>query len=284
MAFPLPPATPWRPSLFLRLSAALHGLALLAMLAWPSQWPVWLGWVVANHVILATAGLWPRSRLLGSNLTRLPPEAAARGEVALTFDDGPDPLVTPQVLAQLDAAGARATFFCVGDQLRRHPDLARDIVRRGHHVENHTDTHPNLFAAMGWRRMAQQVAGGQAAVEAVTGRAPRFFRAVAGLRNPWLDPILARQGLRLAAWTRRGYDTRTGDAEAVYQRLTRGLAAGDVLLMHDGHAARTPSGQPVVLAVLPRVLAALQAQGLRCVPLADAVPETTTMEWRGITV
>ena len=284
MAFPIPPATPWRPSLFLRLSAALHGLALLAMLAWPSQWPVWLGWVVANHVILATAGLWPRSRLLGSNLTRLPPEAAARGEVALTFDDGPDPLVTPQVLAQLDAAGARATFFCVGDQLRRHPDLARDIVRRGHHIENHTDTHPNLFAAMGWRRMAQQVAGGQAAVEAVTGRAPRFFRAVAGLRNPWLDPILARQGLRLAAWTRRGYDTRTGDAEAVYQRLTRGLAAGDVLLMHDGHAARTPSGQPVVLAVLPRVLAALQAQGLRCVPLADAVPETTTMEWRGITV
>ena len=284
MAFPLPPATPWRPSLFLRLSAALHGLALLAVLAWPSQWPVWLGWVVANHVILATAGLWPRSRLLGSNLTRLPPEAAARGEVALTFDDGPDPLVTPQVLAQLDAAGARATFFCVGDQLRRHPNLARDIVRRGHHIENHTDTHPNLFAAMGWRRMAQQVAGGQAAVEAVTGRAPRFFRAVAGLRNPWLDPILARQGLRLAAWTRRGYDTRTGDAEAVYQRLTRGLAAGDVLLMHDGHAARTPSGQPVVLAVLPRVLAALQAQGLRCVPLADAVPETTTMEWRGITV
>ena len=284
MAFPLPPATPWRPSLFLRLSAALHGLALLAMLAWPSQWPVWLGWVVANHVILATAGLWPRSRLLGANLTRLPPEAAARGEVALTFDDGPDPLVTPQVLAQLDAAGARATFFCVGDQLRRHPDLARDIVRRGHHIENHTDTHPNLFAAMGWRRMAQQVAGGQAAVEAATGRAPRFFRAVAGLRNPWLDPILARQGLRLAAWTRRGYDTRTGDAEAVYQRLTRGLAAGDVLLMHDGHAARTSDGQPVVLAVLPRVLAALQAQGLRCVPLADAVPETTTMEWRGITV
>ena len=284
MAFPLPPATPWRPSLFLRLSAALHGLALLAVLAWPSQWPVWLGWVVANHVILATAGLWPRSRLLGANLTRLPPEAAARGEVALTFDDGPDPLVTPQVLAQLDAAGARATFFCVGDQLRRHPDLARDIVRRGHHIENHTDTHPNLFAAMGWRRMAQQVAGWQAAVEAVTGRAPRFFRAVAGLRNPWLDPILARQGLRLAAWTRRGYDTRSRDAEAVYQRLTRGLAAGDVLLMHDGHAARTPSGQPVVLAVLPRVLAALQAQGLRCVPLADAVPETTTMEWRGITV
>ena len=275
---------PWRPSLFLRLSAALHGLALLGVLAWPGQWPLWLSLVVGNHLILATAGLWPRSQLLGANLTRLPPEAAARGEVALTFDDGPDPQVTPQVLAQLDAAGVRATFFCVGEQLRRHPDLARDIVRRGHQIENHTDTHPNLFAALGWRRMAQQVAGGQAAIAAITGRAPRFFRAVAGLRNPWLDPILARQGLKLAAWTRRGYDTRTRDAQAVYDRLTRGLAAGDVLLMHDGHAARTADGQPVVLVVLPRLLAALKAQGLRCVPLADAVAETTTVKWQGITV
>ena len=271
MAFPLPPATPWRPSLFLRLSAALHGLALLAMLAWPSQWPVWLGWVVANHVILATAGLWPRSRLLGPNLTRLPPEAAARGEVALTFDDGPDPLVTPQVLAQLDAAGARATFFCVGDQLRRHPDLARDIVRRGHHIENHTDTHPNLFAAMGWRRMAQQVAGGQAAVEAVTGRAPRFFRAVAGLRNPWLDPILARQGLRLAAWTRRGYDTREPRADRVLQRLTRGLADGDILLLHDGHAARAGDGRPVIEHLIPLLAQRLARAGLASATLHEAL-------------
>lgn len=284
MASPLRPATPWRPSLFLRLSAALHGVALVGALAWPAQWPWWLGLVAANHLVLSTAGLWPRSRLLGANLTRLPPEAAARGEVALTFDDGPDPAVTPQVLALLDTAGARATFFCVGEQLRRHPDLGREIVRRGHRIENHTDTHPNSFAAMGWRRMAAQVANGQAAITTITGRPPRFFRAVAGLRNPWLDPILARQGLQLAAWTRRGYDTRTGDADAVLARLTRGLAAGDVLLLHDGHAARTAGGQPVVLAVLPRLLDTLQAQGLRSVPLAEAVPETTSLQWQGVTV
>jgi peptidoglycan/xylan/chitin deacetylase (PgdA/CDA1 family) len=283
MASPLRPAVPWRPSLFLRLSAALHGLALLGVLAWPGHGLVWLGVLVANHLVLSTAGLWPRSTLLGANLTRLPPAAAARGEVALTFDDGPDPQVTPQVLDQLDAAGARATFFCVGEQLRRHTGLAREIVRRGHHIENHTDTHPNLFAAMGWRRMAAQVAGGQQAVACVTGRAPRFFRAVAGLRNPWLDPILAKQGLQLAAWTRRGYDTRDGDANAVLVRLTRGLAAGDILLLHDGHAARTASGQAVVLAVLPRLLADLHARGLRSVPLAEAIPETSAAEWQGVT-
>ncbi len=283
MVSPLRPAMPWRPSLFLRLSAALHVLALVGVLAWPGQWAIWLELLVANHLVISTAGLWPRSRLLGANLTRLPPEAAARREVALTFDDGPDPQVTPQVLDLLDAAGARASFFCVGEQLRRHPDLARDIVRRGHHIENHTDTHPNLFAAMGWRRMAAQVAGGQQAVESATGRAPRFFRAVAGLRNPWLDPILAKQGLQLAAWTRRGYDTQSSDADAVLARLTRRLAAGDVLLLHDGHAAHTTSGQPVVLAVLPRLLAELRAQGLRSVPLAEAIPETTTVQWQGVT-
>ena len=283
MASSLRPATPWRPSLFLRASAALHALALVGVWAWPAQWPWWLGLVVANHLVLSTAGLWPRSRLLGPNLTRLPPRAAARGEVALTFDDGPDPEVTPKVLALLESAGARATFFCVGEQLRRHPDLGREIVRRGHRIENHTDTHPNSFAAMGWRRMAAQVAAGQEAITAVTGRAPRFFRAVAGLRNPWLAPILARQGLQLAAWTRRGYDTRTGNADAVHARLTRGLAAGDVLLLHDGHAARTAEGVPVVLAVLPRLLGDLQARGLRSVALDEAVPETTEVQWQGVT-
>lgn len=265
-----PQRPPWRPAPFLQASAGLHALALGGWALAPGGWPGWLGLLAANHALLGTVGLWPRSRWLGANLTRLPAAAAARGEVALTFDDGPDPLVTPQVLDMLAAAGARATFFCIGQRVRRHAALAREIVRRGHHIENHTESHPHAFAAYGWRRMAAQVAGGQRSIAGVTGRAPHFFRAVAGLRNPFLDPILARHGLRLAAWTRRGYDTREGDAATVLARLTRRLAAGDVLLLHDGNAARTAQGQPVVLAVLPPLLAALRAQGLRSVPLADA--------------
>lgn len=258
----------------------MHALSLVGLWLAPAHWPWWLALVVFDHGVLSTAGLWPRSRLLGPNLTRLPAAAAARGEVALTFDDGPDPEVTPQVLALLEQAGVCATFFCVGDQVRRHPELAREIVRHGHRIENHTGSHPNAFAAYGWRRMAAQVSAGQRAITEVTGQAPRFFRAVAGLRNPWLDPILARQGLRLAAWTRRGYDTRTGDADRVLARLTRGLAAGDVLLLHDGHAARTASGRPVILEVLPPLLALLQAHGLRCVPLTEAVAGGELPRWR----
>jgi len=265
----------WSPSTLLRGSALVHVGAALGVAAWPASWPLALGLVVANQALLLLAGLLPRCRWLGPNLTRLPAFAAERGEVALTFDDGPDPAITPRVLDLLEDAGARATFFCVGQALARQPELAREMVRRGHLIENHTASHPLAFSAYGWRRMAAEIADGQRLIEQTTGRTPRFFRAVAGLRNPLLDPLLARQGLRLTAWTRRGYDACCRDPERVLRRLTHRLAAGDILLLHDGHAARTAQGEPVVLAVLPRLLAELKARGLRPVTLAAACQTAT---------
>ena len=100
--------------------------------------------------------------------------------------------------------------------------------------------------------------------------APKFFRAPAGLRNPLLDPVLQRLGLQLASWTRRGFDTVNTDAAAVLTRLTARLTAGDILLLHDGHAARSPGGRPVVLDVLPALLAAIHERGLRAVTLRQA--------------
>ncbi|WP_354440083.1 polysaccharide deacetylase family protein [Ottowia thiooxydans] len=260
----------------MKLSAAAHlGAGTGALLA-PQFWPYWGSAVLATHAVAAISGLLPRSALLGPNLVRLPPQAAARGEVALTFDDGPDPEVTPQVLNILDRTEHRVTFFCIAERVREHPALALEILRRGHLIENHTDTHPHSFAASGPRKMALEIDRAQYTLQDITGRAPQFFRAVAGLRNPFLDPLLARRGLRLASWTRRPYDTRTGDALTVLHRLTRGLSAGDILLMHDGHSARDATGSPVILNVLPPLLAALQQQGLHsvtlqagCMPIAN---------------
>jgi peptidoglycan/xylan/chitin deacetylase (PgdA/CDA1 family) len=255
----------------MKATFALHGAAVLGTLAMPAAWPWALGALAANHVVLTVAGLLPRSTLLGPNLTRLPDAAAARREIALTFDDGPDPEVTPRVLDLLDAAGARASFFCIGRRAREHPALCREIVARGHRVENHGDSHSWAFAAFGPGRMRADIAAAQAALADITGQSPRFFRATAGLRNPLLDPVLAALDLRLAAWSRRAYDTREGRPEVVLGRLTRGLGAGDILLMHDGHAARTPDGQPVILAVLPPLLRRLAEDGLTPVTLADGV-------------
>ncbi|MGK2925368.1 MAG: polysaccharide deacetylase family protein, partial [Lysobacterales bacterium] len=139
----------WRRRLLIRATLALHLLAVLVLIAEPGQWPWALGVVVANHTLLAGVGLWPRSRWLGPNWTRLPEAAAARHEIALTIDDGPDPIVTPQVLDLLDRGSARATFFCIGDRAERYPDLCVEIVRRGHAVENHSQHHRHHFALLG---------------------------------------------------------------------------------------------------------------------------------------
>jgi peptidoglycan/xylan/chitin deacetylase (PgdA/CDA1 family) len=261
----------WQPTPLIRATLVLHVLALAAVIAVPAQWRWALGVLLANHALLALLGLWPRSHWLGSNWTRLPAAATARNEIALTIDDGPDPVVTPQVLELLDRYAAHATFFCIGEKAARHPDLCREIVRRGHAVENHSQHHRYHFSLLGRSGITRELQAAQDTLTAITGQHPLFFRAPAGLRNPFLDPVLARLGLHLASWSARGFDTRIGDGERVKNKLLCGLRAGAILLLHDGNAARTPGGIPVILEVLPAVLAAASAANLRLVTLRHAL-------------
>ncbi len=255
---------------FLRASAFVHVGAVLLLIAAPQFWWWPAGILLLNHALISAAGLLPRSTLLGENLVRLPDAAARRGEIAITLDDGPDPELTPQVLAILAAYEAKATFFCIGKRAQTHPELCRSIVAAGHDIENHGQTHSTLCSLFGPHGWLREVSDAQSTLQQITGRQPRFFRAMAGLRNPFLDPVLHKLGLRLASWTRRGYDTRCGDVNTVLNRLTHDLSAGDILLLHDGHAAQTPYGQAVVLEVLPRLLQELAARDLKTVTLSSA--------------
>ena len=261
----------WRPSPVIRVSAALHVAGAAALLAVPSSWPWVLGAIVADHTLLTAAGLWPRSTLLGPNMLRLPQAARARGEIALTFDDGPDPALTPRVLDLLDRYRAKASFFCVGRRAAAHADVVRETAARGHSVENHSDRHSNFFSFYGLRGLRREIEAAQTAITQAARTPPQFFRAPAGLRSPLLDPVVARLGLRYVAWTRRGFDTVTADARRVLDRLATGLAAGDILLLHDGACARTRGGQPVVLEVLPALLERILAAGLKPVSLPAAM-------------
>jgi peptidoglycan/xylan/chitin deacetylase (PgdA/CDA1 family) len=252
----------WRPSALVQGSLGLHAVAAAGLFT--PAWPWSVGAIVADHLLVTAIGLWPRSTWLGPNLTHLPRELP---QVALTIDDGPDPEVTPAVLDRLDELQAVATFFCIGARVQTHPALAREIVRRGHAIGNHSQHHRHHFSLMGPGQLRREIAAAQDNIAQVTGVAPSFFRAPAGLRNVFLDPVLHRLGLQLASWTRRGFDTRTGNAALVLRRLTRGLAAGDILLLHDHHAARTPQGRPVLLEVLPPLLATIREQGLQTVRL-----------------
>ncbi len=263
------PSATWLWPTYAKATLACHAGAAAAVLAMPSQWPWALGAVAANHALLTGAGLWPRSTWLGSNWTHLPVAAATRGEIAITIDDGPDAEVTPAVLDVLDAHRVSATFFCIAAAAARAPVLCREITRRGHRVENHSDRHSHAFSLLGPQAMRREIAAAQQRLGDITGSAPRFFRAPAGLRNPFLAPVLQRLDLQLVSWTRRGFDTLRRTPADVLARLSRGLAGGDILLLHDGNAARV-DGRALVLSVLPDLLSRAAGAGLRPVTLAAA--------------
>lgn len=260
----------WRPSPLVSAILMLHLIALIAVIVYPDQWLWALAVVLANHIVLTAVGLWPRSHWLGKNWTRLPASAAARNEVALTIDDGPDPIVTPQVLDILDHYNTKATFFCIGKKALRYPDLCREIVRRGHAVENHSQRHWHNFSLLGVKGLTREIHAAQDTLTTITGQCPQFFRAPAGLRNLFLDHVLIRLGLQLASWSVRGFDTQVGNANKVKTRLLGGLCAGAILLLHDGNAARTSDGIPVIIEVLPAILESARASSLRFITLRDA--------------
>ena len=265
---------PWKPSPAIKASALLHLGALsglVAGLAWP--WAV--GGVLANHAVLTIAGLWPRSTLLGSNMLKLSAAACDARQIAITIDDGPHPQVTPVVLDILEASNAQATFFCIGKAVEAHPQLAREIIRRGHHIENHSYAHRHYFSVMGLSQLRNEIGRAQSVISQITGHTPAYFRAPAGLRSPLLDPVLQSLNLQLVSWTRRGFDTVATDPNKVLRRLENGISAGDILLLHDGNAGATANGRALILDVLPKLLDTVQTRGLQAVSLRSATGSPT---------
>jgi peptidoglycan-N-acetylglucosamine deacetylase len=259
----------WKPSAAIKASAVLHVGALAGLTA-GMAWPWAVGGLVANHAVLTIAGLWPRSTLLGHNMLRLSKAACDTQQIAITIDDGPNPQVTPAVLDILQEANARATFFCIGKAVEGYPQLAQEIVRRGHTIENHSYAHRHHFSVMGPSQLRSEICRAQNVISQVTGRSPLYFRAPAGLRSPLLDPVLQGLDLKLVSWTRRGFDTVVNDPDKVLKKLEKNLTAGDILLLHDGNSATNAKGKAVILDVLPKLLAHVKALGLHAVSLCDA--------------
>lgn len=264
-------ARPYQPTLFVKITIALHLLALIFTVMMPKLWPWTLAAIIINHLIMVGIGLWPRSQWLGTNWTRLPNSAVARNEVALTIDDGPDLEVTPKVLKILNHYNVKATFFCIGKNASQHPDLCREIINQGHAIENHSQHHHHYFSLLGIQGIRHEIESAQHTLTSITKQSPLFFRAPAGLRNPFLEPVLAQLGLTLASWTVRGFDTKVTDANHVKKKLLSKLHAGAILLMHDGNAAHTKQGTPIILEVLPDILESAKSLNLHFVTLRQTL-------------
>lgn len=179
----------------------------------------------------------------------------SRREVWLTIDDGPDPTTTPRVLDLLDRHQARATFFVIGENVRRYPALAAEIVRRGHRLANHTDTHPcNRLWRSGPKRTAQEIERcNQAFAEAGVSFDP-YFRPPVGIKTPFMHRALHRRNMTLVAWSARGFDSVVNPDTAA-QRILKATQPGAIILLHEGNAQRVE--------VIERVLSGLAEAGLQ---------------------
>lgn len=166
--------------------------------------------VLALAAVGATAVYALGPYLQGFRRHRITRRAAAGStEVALTFDDGPDARYTPRCLDILEQHGVRATFFLVGERVRRHPDLARQIRERGHDVGNHTWSHQHHWC-LGPRRSMDEVRGGSRAIAEAIGEAPRYFRPTFGIMNLSTYLASARLGERCVLWSLAARDWGRG--------------------------------------------------------------------------
>jgi peptidoglycan/xylan/chitin deacetylase (PgdA/CDA1 family) len=190
----------------------------------------------------------------------------ARG-VALTFDDGPHPSGTPAVLGALERGGARATFFLVGEQVRRDPSLAREIVAAGHAVALHGDRHRcqlRLTPAM----LDDDLARVAATVAEATDVAPTLYRPPYGVFSAAGLALVRRRGWRDLLWSRWGCDWRARTTSAaIARRATRDLSAGDVILLHDADTYSAAGSWRRTAQALPAVLEAVERAGLQTVAL-----------------
>ncbi|MBB4131169.1 peptidoglycan/xylan/chitin deacetylase (PgdA/CDA1 family) [Xanthomonas campestris] len=242
------PAHPYRWIVWLALSQAA-----VALLWWQLGWVWGVSGLLLSHALFVVPVFLPRARLYAPVLARLPGRAP---QVWLTIDDGPSD-DTPAILDLLDAYAAKATFFVVGARAEQRPELVREMVRRGHGIGNHSHSHPQAwFWALGPCRMAQEIGKTQRVLATITGQAPRLYRSVVGMTNPFVASPLRAHGLTRVAWSARGFDGVRCEPDATIARIVRDLRPGAIVLLHEGAA----HGHN--LTILRGVLEAMRERGL----------------------
>ena len=236
---------------------------------------------VAAAGLLAYAGRYPDSKIFGPAITH----TNSPRKLAVTFDDGPNPTMTPKLLDLLDRHKVRATFFVIGKFARQHPALLRETVARGHVIGNHTESHPNLF----WSSASQtrdELHRCHDAITSALNAPPEFFRPPFGWRNPWLAATARELQLIVVTWTLLPGDWRAPTDDWLIDRMqsisdhaksaasqahATTSALGDILCLHDGGHRAQNTDRTHTLAALDRCLPRWRDLGLEFVTMNEAV-------------
>lgn len=213
----------------------------------------------------AYGALHRNSRLFGRVIARLPASDGMR-QVALTFDDGPNPVASPRILDVLAAERVPATFFLLGRHVERWPDIARRVATDGHGVGNHGWHHRKLHRR-GPAYARLDLALGTDAIEGATGVRPRFFRAPHGFRSPWVTRIARQLGQRTVGWTLGVWDSDRPGAAVIARRAVDGIRRRGILLLHDGDGYDPVGDRTQTAEALPTIIRELRALGYEFVSL-----------------
>lgn len=239
------------------------GLTVRSLLAEPPPLPVAVAGSLAYVALLLSGVFVLRLRMFADAIVRGPTGATG---VVLTFDDGPDPIHTREVLDALDAHEAKATFFVIGKKAEQHRDIVLEIVRRGHAVGVHGFAHDRLFSLRGSKRVRDDLMHAVRVLESITGKTPTLFRPPIGHTNPTIARIADLLDLTVVGWSVRARDGLAGtQSKDVLARISRGLEDGAIVLLHDApeHGTRKPAG----VTALPAILDRIASKNLRVVPL-----------------
>ncbi|PKN34280.1 MAG: polysaccharide deacetylase family protein [Deltaproteobacteria bacterium HGW-Deltaproteobacteria-19] len=256
--------SPWSPAhwtgVVSLLSAAVAG----------SMEPLWAAGPLAVFLMLCgTLPFFHRSSFFLPVISKGNP---GKNAVSLTFDDGPDPQVTPRILELLAAAGVPAAFFVTGERAARHPELIRAILAAGHEVGNHSWHHDPLLMLRPMSVLRREVEEAQR-IFSEAGIRPRAFRPPVGITNPRLPIVLRESDMICVTFSRRGADWGNRRVTGLAGRLLRGLRPGDILLLHDV----SPSGTGGVdrwLAEVGILLRGLRERSFGIVLLSDLIGQS----------
>lgn len=244
-----------------------------------NRWMIGVPTVLAGvSAVIAYGARGPQAQLFGPTTCR----TTSPRKLAITFDDGPNPTITPKLLDLLARYNAQTTFFVVGRYVREYPDLVREISARGHLVGNHTQTHPNLFF-LGPTQIRDELRSCQDAIASASSATPVWFRPPFGFRNPWLAGVARELNLQVVMWTQLPGDWRASSTEWLIDRLQpiasratgtgqHATRTGDILCLHDGSHRGQNADRTRTLAALEYWLPRWRDLGLEFATIEQAVP------------
>lgn len=238
-------------------------LALVWLCSGTVRWVALSTLFTLSGLMVGLGVSFPEWQMFGPALCRV---RTAQKVVALTFDDGPDPVSTPVLLDLLARRGARATFFCIGKRVARHRELARRIAADQHLIGNHSYSHSRRTNLFGEARLRADLARAQEEIAQSAGRTPVFFRPPMMLTNQRVFRVARALSLTVTGCSIRGYDLRGGSELAVLHRVLHDLKPGAIIALHDG-------GVPPdrLVGLVERLLDQLQSHGYRCLRLDELV-------------